>query len=323
LQGLKYELCRIDIKDIDLNDFWYKISLSSDNIEFLAKSIEETGLINPPLVRLLNDRYIIVSGFQRIKACIFNNKNTISVCKIISGNDYQYLVNAITALSFQRQLTHAELIICIQRLNKFLDEKSIADKSAALFNTKLNAKFIKNLSDIANLPDPALKLIEQGNISLKTARKLLLLKKEIIKALLKIFSNIKASNNKQLEIIQYIIEISKRDSINPEVFCQNQKIQKVIFDHDKEPLLKTRLLREYLYDLRFPALSQTREITQNKINHLKLGNKIKLVPPDNFESMNYSLSFTAKSYKEFKKNTQTLNSVLESSQLKEIFQTVE
>jgi len=50
-----------------------------------------------------------------------------------------------------------------------------------------------------------------------------------------------------------------------------------------------------------------------------LGNKIRLLAPDNFESPNYLISFTAKNYKEFKTNVKILNNVLENKKFKEVF----
>ncbi len=315
------QLCQINICDIDLTDQRYKISFTNDcDIKSLTQSIRETGLICPPVVRQSDDKYIIVSGFNRIKACINNHNNTVSVQKINSEtSEYQCFVKAITSLSFKRQLSQAELIMSIRYLDKFLDKKQIADKSAAILNMELNVGYIEDLLDIADLPDPALGLIQMGNISFKTAKKMLSFQKESIKSFLKIFTKIKASNNKQLEIIQYIVEISKRDGIELENFLKNQEIEAIILDRNKEAVLKTKLLRDYLYEQRFVNLSKARKKIQKKINTLKLDNKIRLSAPDNFESPNYLISFTAKNYKEFKTNVKILNNVLENKKFKEVF----
>ncbi len=316
------QLCQINISDIDLTNKRYRISFFEDSdIKFLAQSIKEAGLICPPMVIQSGNKYIIVSGFNRIKAFIYNHEDTISVYKIKPDvSEYQCLVKSITALSFKRQLSQAELIISIKYLGKFLDKKQIADKSAAIFNMELNVRFIKDLSDIAALPEPALDLIHQGNISFKTAKKMLSFQKESIKSFFKIFDKIKASNNKQLEIMQYIVEISKRDNIELKNFLKNQDIESIILNKNKEPVLKTKLLRDYLYEQRFPNLSKVRKTVQKKINNLKFDNKIRLSAPENFESQNYSISFTAKNYKEFKTNVKTLNSVLENKKLKGVFE---
>jgi ParB family transcriptional regulator, chromosome partitioning protein len=316
------QLYLINICDIDLTDQRYKISFTHDcDIKSLAQSIKEAGLICPPIVRQSDDKYIIVSGFNRIKACINNHYETIAVHKINSeASEYRCFVQAITALAFKRQLSQAELIISIKYLDKFLDKKQIADKSAAILNVELNVRYIKDLLDIAALPEPVLDLIHQGNISFKTAKKMLSFQKESIKSFFKIFDKIKASNNKQLEIMQYIVEISKRDCIELKNFLKNQDIESIILNKNKEPVLKTKLLRDYLYEQRFPNLSKVRKKVKKKINNLKFGNKIRLSAPENFESQNYSISFTAKNYKEFKTNVKTLNNVLENKKLKGVFE---
>jgi len=146
------QLCQINICDIDLTDQRYKISFTHDcDIKSLTQSIRETGLICPPVVRQSDDKYIIVSGFNRIKACINNHNNTVSVQKINSEtSEYQCFVKAITSLSFKRQLSQAELIMSIRYLDKFLDKKQIADKSAAILNMELNVGYIEDLLDIAD-----------------------------------------------------------------------------------------------------------------------------------------------------------------------------
>ena len=315
------QLCKISIADIDLKDLRYKISLTKSDINYLAKSIKEIGLINPPIVRPINQKYIVVTGFNRIKATIFNNENKIVAYTIDSDlNDYQCLVKAITSFCFQREPSQAELIINVKRLKNFIDEKKIADKSVAIFNNKLNEKFVKELLSIACLPDLTLQLMHQGSISLKTAKKMLDFEKNIINNFLQIFSIIKASKNKQLEIIQYSSEICKRDSSNLEFFLQNRKISDILFDRNSEPLLKTKLLRNYLFQLRFPTLFTTRQRVLKKINSLKLGNKIKFSPPENFENPNFSVSFTAKNIKELNSNISTLHKIKDDSALKDIFE---
>lgn len=318
-------LCEINVSDIDLADEQYKILFSENDIEFLAQSFEETGLIYPPIVRPLNNKFIIISGFNRIRAHIYNNRAHNGEIKIVvyktnaNTTDYQCLLKSITALAFKRVLTQAELIICTSRLHHFLDEKQIAKKSSAIFNTELSARFVKDLLIVGNLPDPGLKLIHTGNLSFKSAKKISLFEKDTIKVFLDIFSKIRASNNKQLEIILYIMEIAARDDILPSKIFKNQEIQDILFDEKKEPGLKTSLLRVYLFELRFPTIFKMRQKVLEKITSIKFGNKIKFLPLENLDSQGYSISFTAKTYEEFASNVQNLNAGLEKNDLKDLF----
>jgi ParB family chromosome partitioning protein len=331
----KYLLTMVDLTDIDLTDQRYKISVYDPDITFLARSIKEIGLNCPVTVRPFpnNDgntdtklsnknvqKYIIVSGFNRVRAQIFNNDTSIPAYKIdTEASDYQCLLKSITALSFQRPLTHGELIIGAKRLSQYLDVNQIAEKSSAILNIELNVKFIKDLLKIGALPDPALKLIHDNKLTLKSAKRIAGYDSQTINALLNLFSSIKASSSKQLEIIQFFMEICARDKIKPTEIFQNPEIQSIVLDKDKDLGLKTNLLRTWLYDLRFPNISKTQKKVKSKISSIKLGNKIKFTPPVNFESPNYNIAFLAKNYDEFKSNVNSLNAALATKALKEIF----
>jgi len=313
-------LCKINIGDIDLTDERYKISFSQKDINFLAHSIRQAGLIIPPIVRPLNNKFIIISGFNRIRAFIYNNETKIDAFQTkVDITDYQCLIKSIAAFAFQQPLTHAELILSTRRLHQFLDKKEIAEKSSAIFNIELNTRFIEDLVAIGGLSDPALELIHSGNLSFKAAKRLVLYEKETIKTFTNIFSKIKASSNKQLEIILHIMEIAARDSIKPIDLYANKEIQAILFDENKEPGVKTNQLRAWLFEQRFPTIFKTHQKVLEKITAIKLGNKIKFLPPQNFESQNYSISFTAKNYNEFVTNIQSLNTALENKKLKKIF----
>ena len=318
-------LCEINVSDIDLADERYKILFSENDITFLAQSFEETGLIYPPIVRPLNNKFIIISGFNRIRAHIQNNRAHNGEIKIIvyktnaNTTDYQCLLESITALAFKRQLTQAELIICTSRLHHLLDEKQIAIKSPAIFNTELSVRFVKDLLIVGDLPDPGLKLIHTGHLSFKSAKRISLFEKDTIKVFLEIFSRIHASNNKQLEIILYIMEIAARDGLLPREIFKNQDLQDILFDDKKETGLKTSLLRAYLFELRFPMVFKVRQKVLKKITSIQFGNKIKFLPPENLDSQTYSISFTARTYEEFLSNVQNLNAGLKKKELKDIF----
>ena len=313
------QLCKINICDIDITDERYKISFSQDDITFLAQSIRLSGLTCPPVVRPVNNKYIIISGFNRVRAAVHNNETKTLVYKTKPEiSDYQCLLKSITALAFKRPLTHAQLIISTRRLHQFLDKEQIAKKSSAIFSLKLNARFVGDLLNISSLPDPALELIHLGHLSFKSAKRIAFFEKEVIKNFLNIFSKIKASNNKQLEIILHIMEITARDAIKPEIFFKNQELRDILFDENKSPGIKTDDLRAWLFERRFPTIFKTREMVQKKILSIKLGSKIKFLPSQNFEGQDYFISFTAKNYNEFAANVRNLKNALENKELKEI-----
>jgi len=321
VEPICFESGEISLSDIDLTDERYKISFMQKDISSLAKSIKEIGLVCPPTVRPINNHYIIVSGFNRVAALLHNGETKTVVYKTKSDiSEYDCLLKSIISIAFQRALTHAELIICVKRLYQLIDIKQIADRSNTVFNMELNANFIKNLLSIGDLPAKALELIQNNNLAFKSAKRLTSLDNETINTFLEIFSRIKASNNKQLEIILHVMEITSRDGIDPNVFFKTKEIQDIIYDDNKEPGIKTNELRALLFEKRFPTLFKTRKEVEEKISSLKFGKEIKLLPPENFESQNYSISFTAKNFIEYKTKIDKLNATIESNELKDIFE---
>ncbi len=314
-------ILNIDIKDINLADERYKVSLSKTDITTLANSINHTGLLYPSILRPAdNNTYIIVSGFNRVSALIKNDiPNTLAITLSPNTSELDCYKKAIAAYASKHALTHAELIVCLKHLKSFCDEQTISDMSLAIFNTQLNIRFIKDLLCIADMPEPALDLIHNANMSIKSAKRITGFSIQASAMFLNVFSKIKASSSKQLEIITYVFEISARDGIKPETVLNDQNIQSILSNTDTPAGVKANEIRTFLYEKRFPSLFSTRQKVKEQIKALKLGNTIKLTPPENFEGPNYTLSFTAKNHKEFQSNIQKLNSISQNDRLKQIF----
>lgn len=233
--------------------------------------------------------------------------------------DSQCLMKSIAAIAFKRPLTPAELVLCARRLHHFFKTDDIVKKSVAIFNCELNIRFVEELLAIGDLPDPGLELLHQGKLSLQASKRLAACNEDTTKGFLTIFSAIKASINKQLEIIQYVMEIAARDHIKTEKFLKAKSIRDILSNENTDPVTKTNTLRSWLFEQRFPAIFNTHLMVQKKIASIKFNPHIKFLPPVNFESQNYSVSFIAKNYTEFARNVQMLNDALGNRQLEEIF----
>lgn len=312
-------LCEIKLSDIDLNDERYRISPGTENISSLADSIKKLGLISPPVIRPVDNRFIVISGFNRITALLHNG--VIKAPVHLAGketDDYQCLLFAIAALSFKRPLTHVELITGVKRLSAYLEREEMIKIALSVFNMQMTQDFIEDLLHIGSLPDPAMKLIHTGNLSLKAAKKISFLDKDEITFFLNIFSKIKTSTSIQFEILQNILEISAREGIHPKSFFKEMKIINPLDDETSDAVLRTHRFRTMVFEQRYPVLSRTRRMILDKIAATKLPGTIKLIPSENFESRGYSISFMVKNHDEFQKNVRHLTDVLENKTLREI-----
>lgn len=319
----KVLILNIPLSSIDLADTRYRISKGDDDIEGLALSIKEMGLTSLPLVRPMVkscDTYIVVAGFKRINALVHNGFKGNVVCQTLpQASEADHAVHAVSDNAFQRPLTPAELIKSILILTQFMDKPLIAEKSLSIFNTHLNPGYINDLQKIGNfLPPEGLELMDDGRLSIKSAKKIAGVSPELANCFVSLFSAINTSSSKQMEIITNFFEIAAREKISPLELFQDQKIQDILVSDNKDLGFKGNLLRGYLMERRFPLLEKKRQEIQKKINSLKLGSGIKLNLPDNFESTTYSLTFEFKNIAEFTNRVAAVDRISNHPDLVEI-----
>ncbi len=322
----------IPISEIDLTDTRYRVSKAGGDLSSLALSIEQTGLAVPPLVcqspKDLDSqkKFSIVTGFKRITAITESGWSTIP-CQVMSGaSERDNAICAISENAFQRELTPGELIRAIEILGRVMDTQSIAELSVAIFNTHLNTGYIKTLSRFSTLGTNALTLLDSGRLSMKAAKKIISLDRESTDCFLNFFSQIKASSSKQMEIITNLLEIAAREKTTPKEICGEKHFQEILEpnlennpkDSHKDLGAAGNLVRTYLRQRRYPELEKNRLIIQKKINALKLDSGIRIILPENFESMVYSISFDFKTPKEFQGQLSSLETLATHPGFKEI-----
>jgi ParB family chromosome partitioning protein len=126
----------------------------------------------------------------------------------------------------------------------------------------------------------------------------------------KLFGLLKLSLNKQREIITLIKEIAHRDTISIQKVLQS--LQKTLNDENLDRNQKTKQIRVYLKQRRFPAITRAERAFEKHVNELNLGKGSKLIPPKNFEGTNYSLSLYFNSLKELKEHKVTLDKIVQN-----------
>jgi ParB family chromosome partitioning protein len=316
-------ILQIPLSSIDIADTRYRISKGDDDIAGLALSIKQNGLTSLPLVRAMgksSDTYIVVAGFKRINALVHNGFKGNVVCQTLpQATEADYAVHAVSDNAFSRPLTPAELIKSILILTQFMDKNLIAEKSLSIFNTQLNPGYINDLQKIGTfLPQGGLKLMDDGRLSIKSAKKISGEPPGLANCFVSLFSAIKTSSSKQMEIITNFLEIAARENISPMDLYQDKKIQDILVSDNKDLGFKGNLLRYCLIERRFPHLEKKRQESQKKINSLKLGPGIKLNLPDNFESTSYSLTFEFKNLADFTNRADVIDKVSKHPDLVEI-----
>lgn len=122
------DVLRIPVDMIEPNPFQPRMSFDNEALEELAHSISTLGLIQPITVRRISDnRYQIISGERRYKACQSIGMTTIPAY-IRDANDQGMLEMAIVENVQRENLDPIELALSYQRL---IDECSLTQDKLA------------------------------------------------------------------------------------------------------------------------------------------------------------------------------------------------
>lgn len=312
-------LCQIKISDIDISDDRYRIEIPTDLIQN-DPSIFIAGLAYPPIVRPVHDRYVVVAGFDQVEARLKDKSaDTIHVLKTRKDiTELECLKRSIAAVRFKHPLSAVEILRSVERLHQMLTVDEIQQSALEILGQSLNKKYIEKLIAINTLPHQALVLIANQRLSLKVAEKLISLNKEDLSTILDLFDAVKASKNKQLEIVQFLVESSNRDHISIKEVMLKLDAHAIVSDDSLDSNTKLNKIRNLLYNYRFPTLSKFLSTQSYHIRQLKL-NTIQFVPAQNVENQSFQISFNAKTLNEYSSKVMQLTDTISHESITEIF----
>ena len=210
---MEKEIQILNIDDILPNRFQPRIQFSDKNINELADSIKEHGVIQPIVVRKISDKYEIIAGERRYKASILAGKTTIPA--IITNLDDKNSAEIALIENVQRQdLTPIEEAVSYKKILDmgYINQTALADKLGKTQST------IANKLRLLNLHDDVQEALLDGKISERHARSLLKLEgQEQVNMLNRII-------NERLTVRQTDVEINKIAKTEPAKESEGMKM---------------------------------------------------------------------------------------------------
>lgn len=161
------EVLEIPLKDIKPNPYQPRYNFSEDKIEELAKSIKEHGVIQPIIVKKMQENYVIISGERRFRACQKLNLETIPA--IIRMYEKSKMIELALIENLQREdLTPVEEAKAYMQIMKELNynQTELAERVGK------SRSYVTNMLGILNLPEEVLTLVDESKLSMGHARTL-------------------------------------------------------------------------------------------------------------------------------------------------------
>lgn len=165
------QLLQIEVDKIVPNKFQPRINFDEESLDELAKSIKEHGIIEPLVVRQVDDKYEIIAGERRYRAACMAGLPTVPA--VLSNMDDQQSAEVALVENVQRKdLSPIEEAISYQNLleTNNMTQEELAKKMGISQST------IANKLRLLNLSPSVQEALMNGKISERHARSLLSLK---------------------------------------------------------------------------------------------------------------------------------------------------
>ena len=316
VMGFKQKIVKLSL--IDSKDESFRIT-TQKNIDHLMDSIDNVGVLNFPLLIEKRSGYKIVCGFRRIEACRRLSWTDVEVRILdVDTKRLECIKYAITDNSLQRPLNLIEQSRSIDMLFDFYKDFSSLGKELSDMGLPENQSIIKKIKELCHLSGSVQNGILSNTISLTMALELGRMQQKAGEVFAKLFETLKLGLNKQREILTLAKEISLREDIPVLKVIENNILQKILTNEDLDRNQKISKIRIYLKQRRFPVITAAEKEFEGHLKKLKLGNGIKLIPPDNFEGNTYFLKISFKNLIELKDRKVNFDALIQNPSLKNI-----
>ncbi len=316
---MQFEPKTISIDTIDIENTLFQIS-TPKSIDDLVLSIKQVGLLSPPIVKAFHDRFWIVCGFHRIQACKTIGWSDIEArimepdASVIEG-----LMVAIADNAYHRKLNLIEQSVALSKLSKYCTHPNELMARATALGFGNNRAYIQKLMKLSTLSEELQRAIINSTISMTIALELDQLDQPSMRIVMDLFERLKLTFNEQKEIITLLKDISKIYGQTISDIFHQMHLNQQILDLDIDRPRKIQELRKYLHKLRFPVITRHYEKFQALIQNLKLPSHMKLIPPEKFEDVSYSMTFHFQSMDAFRSCLAILKNLSASSEFNALF----
>ncbi|OAL76744.1 partitioning protein [Acinetobacter sp. SFB] len=146
----------VQITDIQPSPNQPRKMFNQQDIEDLAASIDEIGLLQPIAVRRVQDKYELIAGERRLKAHQVLNKNTIEVI-VIDASDEEVALLTLAENLKREDLTDYEIYVGLSSLN----EKLKKNKQKLAKSLGMNREDMYKYLSFEKLPQELIADLEQ------------------------------------------------------------------------------------------------------------------------------------------------------------------
>ena len=198
------EIVNIDIDKIVPNKSQPRLEFYDDTVKSLALSIKENGLLQPISVRKFNDKYELIAGERRYRACLYNGDKQIRAIIYDMSDEESATLSLIENIQ-RENLNAIEQAMAMARImkNEDITQNELADRLGYKQST------VANKLRLLKLPDYVKNALSHGQISERHARALLKVPDDRLKEVFNTIIERDYNVSKTEEYIKELLETNK------------------------------------------------------------------------------------------------------------------
>ena len=202
---MKKEIVRIRLDKIIPNQSQPRLDFYDESIKGLAESIRQNGLLQPVTVRKNGNKFELIAGERRYRACLLNGDKDIEAIIMESTDDESAKLALIENLQ-REDLNAIEQAMAMRKIMKSEDltQSELAERLGYRQST------VANKLRLLKLPDYIKQAISQGIITERHARALLNVPAERLEEVYMTIVNRKYNVSKSEEYINQLLESNRK-----------------------------------------------------------------------------------------------------------------
>lgn len=206
---MKKEIIKIRLNKIIPNKNQPRLDFYDDSIKGLAESIKQNGLLQPITVRKAGDKFELIAGERRYRACMLNGAKDIEA--IIMESTDEESANLALIENIQREdLNAIEQAMAMKRImaSENITQNELAERLGYRQST------VANKLRLLKLPEYIKKAISMGTITERHARALLNVPEDKLEEVYLTITNRKYNVSKTEEYIKELTEKRRNKGVS-------------------------------------------------------------------------------------------------------------
>lgn len=310
----------VELKRINFEDERFRISYFYD-LAKLRRSIAQSGLLSPVIVTFRDESLVIVAGWKRALACHELSLSMIPCFILEESEDLKAFLLAILENAAMRDFDTLESAEILKKLKSFgVEDEILLDTHLPLFGIPQTLAHLDEYLAMADFDARTKEFIHIKKASFPVIQHLAVLKEEERTALLPHLRNL--GQNKQKELLEFLLEISKRENIPALKVLASEAIAHVIHSTSLSPPQKADKIRILLRERRYPSYSAQEAAFDTSLKKMDWPEDIAIEHSPFYEEEDISIHFTFKGNSEFKEKVQKLQKLASANKIAELFKSI-